>query len=126
MESIHRLFLLITGIVHLLPFSFMILPGQLQKSYGVDMTDPNLQLLLRHRALFFGMIGGFLLYSVIKKRYYGLASFLGLVSMGSFVLLYYTIGGINTQLRDVMLIDIYLFFPLLVITLLYFFKIRNY
>lgn len=54
MENLYRFILLITGLVHILPFSFLFFPEQLQKNYGVDMSDVNLQLLLRHRAIFLG------------------------------------------------------------------------
>lgn len=53
LENLYRLILLITGLVHLLPFSFLFFTQQLQKNYGIDMSDANLQLLLRHRAVFF-------------------------------------------------------------------------
>lgn len=107
MEILYRLILLITGLVHLLPFSFLFFTEQLQKNYGVDMSDANLQLLLRHRAIFFGMIGIGLIFSAIKKSFYGLASTIGLISMVSFIVLFYEIGGINHQLRSVMIIDVF-------------------
>jgi len=106
LENLYRLILLITGLVHLLPFSFLFFSEQLQKNYGVDISDANLQLLLRHRAIFFGLIGAGLIFSAIKKSFYGLASTIGLISMVSFIVLFYEIGGINHQLRSVMLIDV--------------------
>lgn len=106
LENLYRLILLITGLVHLLPFSFLFFSEQLQKNYGVDISDANLQLLLRHRAIFFGLIGAGLIFSAIKKSFYGWASTIGLISMVSFIVLFYEIGGINHQLRSVMLIDV--------------------
>ena len=121
MENLYRLILLITGLVHILPFSFLFFTEQLQKSYGVDISDANLQLLLRHRAIFFGLIGVGMILSAIKKSFYGWASAIGLISMVSFVLLFYQIGGINQQLRSVMLIDVFISAALFLTAMVYHF-----
>lgn len=121
MENLYRLILLITGLVHILPFSFLFFTEQLQKSYGVDISDANLQLLLRHRAIFFGLIGVGMILSAIKKSFYGWASVIGLISMLSFVWLFYQIGGINQQLRSVMLIDVFISAALFLTAMVYHF-----
>ena len=121
MENLYRLILLISGLVHILPFSFMFFTEQLQKSYGVDISDANLQLLLRHRAIFFGLIGVGMILSAIKKSFYGWASAIGLISMLSFVWLFYQIGGINQQLRSVMLIDVFISAALFLTAMVYHF-----
>ena len=121
MENLYRLILLITGLVHILPFSFLFFTEQLQKSYGVDISDANLQLLLRHRAIFFGLIGVGMILSAIKKSFYGWASAIGLISMLSFVWLFYQIGGINQQLRFVMLIDVFISAALFLTAMVYHF-----
>jgi hypothetical protein len=121
MENLYRLILLITGLVHILPFSFLFFTEQLQKSYGVDISDANLQLLLRHRAIFFGLIGVGLILSAVKKSFYGWASAIGLISMLSFVWLFYQIGGINQQLRSVMLIDVFISAALFLTAMVYHF-----
>ena len=121
MENLYRLILLITGLVHILPFSFLFFTEQLQKSYGVDISDANLQLLLRHRAIFFGLIGVVLILSAVKKSFYGWAAAVGLISMVSFVCLFYQIGGINQQLRSVMLIDVFISAALFLTAMVYHF-----
>lgn len=121
LENLYRLILLITGLVHLLPFSFLFFTEQLQKNYGVDISDANLQLLLRHRAIFFGLIGAGLIFSAIKKSFYGWASTIGLISMVSFIVLFYEIGGINHQLRSVMLIDVFVSIALFLTAVVYHF-----
>lgn len=120
-ENLYRFILLITGLVHILPFSFLFFPEQLQKNYGVDMSDVNLQLLLRHRAIFFGLIGFGLIFSAIKRYFYGWASTIGLISMVSFIVLFYQIGGINQQLRSVMMIDVFVSISLFLSAVVYHF-----
>ena len=125
MEFLYRLILLITGVVHLLPFSLAFFTNQISNSYGVSISDPNMQLLLRHRAFLFGIIGFGLIFSAIKKKYYLAASVVGLVSMISFICLYYWIGDINAQLQSVMRVDMLVGAALLLVTVLYYRHSKN-
>ena len=125
MEFLYRLILLVTGLVHLLPFSLAFFANRIPNSYGVSISDPNMQLLLRHRAFLFGIIGFGLIFSAIKKKYYLAASVVGLVSMISFICLYYWIGDINAQLQSVMRVDMLVGAALLLITVLYYWRSKN-
>ena len=125
MAFLYRLILLITGVVHLLPFSLAFFTNQISNSYGVSISDPNMQLLLRHRAFLFGIIGFGLIFSAIKKKYYLAASVVGLVSMISFICLYYWIGDINAQLQSVMRVDMLVGAALLLVTVLYYRHSKN-
>lgn len=125
MEFLYRLILLITGVVHLLPFSLAFFTNRISNSYGVSISDPNMQLLLRHRAFLFGIIGFGLIFSAIKKKYYLAASVVGLVSMISFICLYYWIGDINAQLQSVMRVDMLVGAALLLVTVLYYRHSKN-
>ena len=122
MEYLYRLILLVTGLVHLLTFSLAFFTNRIPNSYGVSISDPNMQLLLRHRAFLFGIIGFGLIFSAIKKKYYLAASVVGLVSMVSFICLYYWIGDINAQLQSVMWVDMLVGATLLLITVVYYFR----
>ena len=125
MESLYRIILFVTGIVHLLPFSLAFFANRIPNSYGVSISDPNMQLLLRHRAFLFGIIGFGLIFSAIKKKYYLAASVVGLVSMVSFICLYYWIGDINAQLQSVMWVDMLVGAALLLVTVLYYRHSKN-
>jgi hypothetical protein len=125
MEYLYRLILLVTGLVHLLPFSLAFFANRIPNSYGVSISNPNMQLLLRHRAFLFGIIGFGLIFSAIKKKYYLAASLVGLVSMVSFICLYYWIGDINAQLQSVMWVDMLVGAVLLLVTVLYYRRSQN-
>ena len=125
MEYLYRLILLITGVVHLLPFSLAFFANRIPNTYGVSISHPNMQFLLRHRAFLFGIIGFGLIFSAIKKKYYLTASVVGLVSMFSFICLYYRIRDINAQLQSVMWVDMLVVAALLLITVVYYIPRKN-
>jgi len=71
------------------------------------VLNSNYELLLRHRAVLFGIVGGVMLYSAFTKRNYTLAVVTGLTSMISFVILAMVAKGeINDELNRVMLVDL--------------------
>jgi hypothetical protein len=57
--------LLIVGIIHLLPLSGVLSAHRLQILYGIVIEDPNLEILMRHRAVLFGLLGAFLIAAAV-------------------------------------------------------------
>jgi hypothetical protein len=107
MELIYRITLFVAGLINLLPSMLAFLPDKISKSYGIEIPNANYELLLRHRAILFGIIGGLMIFSSIVKKYYEIATIAGLISMTSFILLYFLIDrGISSELKKVMVIDI--------------------
>lgn len=107
METIFRITLFLTGIINLIPSLLAFFPDNISKSYGVELPNGNYELLLRHRAILFGIIGGLMIYAAIVKKYYKIATTVGLISMGSFILLFVLIDkDINLELKNVMIFDI--------------------
>lgn len=126
MERFYRLCLIISGIVNALPaLAAFLSTERISVSYGVDLQNGNLELLLRHRAIFFGMLGLFMILSGIRKRYYQLSTMAGLISMGSFILLYFLIGEISQELTRIMIVDMGAASLLLVSFLLFRFSDRH-
>jgi len=107
MELIFRITLFIAGVINLLPSVLAFLPDKISKSYGIEIPNENYELLLRHRAILFGIIGGLMIYSAVAKKHYEVSTVIGLISMISFIVLFFQIGGdINSDLKKVMTIDI--------------------
>lgn len=107
MELIFRITLFIAGVINLLPSVLAFLPDKISKSYGIEIPNENYELLLRHRAILFGIIGGLMIYSAVAKKHYEVSTVIGLISMISFIVLFFLIGGdINSELKKVMSIDI--------------------
>ncbi len=120
MEIFFRITLLIAGMINAIPALIAFLPDKITTSYGITVPDANFELLLRHRAVLFGVIGGLMIYSAVTKKQYDLATFAGLVSMISFLVLYFGIEGpINSALTKVMQIDAFAIMLLLIGLILY-------
>ena len=120
-ELIFRISLLIAGIVNILPALLVFFPAKIANSYGIAIPDSNYELLLRHRAVLFFIVGGLLVYSSITQKAYAISTVVGLISMLSFVLLYYLIGkNTNAQLKKVMFIDVAAIIVLFVGAVLYY------
>ena len=122
MEILFRITLFIAGAINLLPSILAFLPQKISKSYGIVVPDVNYELLLRHRAVLFGIVGGLMIYSAITKKIYAISVSIGLISMVSFVILYFLLNGINKELEKVMKADVVAIILLLTGFLLYKFK----
>ncbi len=98
--------LIIVGIIHLLPLSGVLGSERLVSLYGVNFNEPNLEILMRHRAVLFGLLGAFLIYAAFKPAYQ-LAAFIGgSISVVSFLYLAWSVGGYNAQVARVFVADI--------------------
>ena len=97
---------LIAGLINFVPLAGVTGDALLQSSYGIEIASPDLSLLLRHRAVLFGIVGGLLLVAAFKPSLRTVASVCGMISMASFAILYGTIGPEAPQLKGVLRADI--------------------
>ena len=97
--------LLVVAIIHLLPLSGVLGAERLTTLYGVAVTDPNLAIVMRHRAVLFGLLGAFLLYAAFQPAWQPMAFVAGFVSVLSFLWLSWSVGGYNAQISRVVLAD---------------------
>jgi hypothetical protein len=98
--------LVMAGIVHLLPLAGVLGPERLSTLYGVAIQDPNLSILMRHRAVLFGLLGAFLVLAAFRPALQPLALIAGLVSVASFLVLCLMTGSYNTELARVFRVDL--------------------
>jgi hypothetical protein len=79
--------LAMAGLIHLLPLPGLLGAGMLGRLYGITVDDAGLELLLRHRALLFGLLGGGLLLATFRPALRPPMITAGLLSCGGFLLL---------------------------------------
>lgn len=98
--------LLIVAIIHLMPLAGLLGSERLGALYGLSFDDPNLLILMRHRAVLFGLLGAFLLFAAFNPAYQTLALIAGFVSVVSFLWLAWSVGSYNTQIARVFAVDL--------------------
>lgn len=106
MQLLVTISLIIAAIIHLLPLTGVGSSTALTTLYGLSFEENNLQILMRHRAVLFGILGGLLLYAAFSPRVQSLAILAGLVSAGSFLWIAFAVGGYNAMLNRVVHADI--------------------
>ena len=98
--------LAIVAIIHLLPLSGAIGSERLASLYGISFDEPNIAILMRHRAVLFGLLGLFMLFAAFAPRFQVAAFVLGFVSVVSFLWLASSVGGYNAAVGRIVTADI--------------------
>ena len=106
MKRISTFLLVAIGMLNLYPMIGVISAEQLGNLYGISIDSPDLETLMRHRAVMLGLIGGFLLLSAFRPSLQMIAASIGLASMASFVVLAYLSGEIGVEVNRVVIADI--------------------
>ena len=119
MNKIISALLIVAAIIHLLPLAGVLGADRLATLYGMRFDEPNLLIMMRHRAVLFGLLGLFLLYAAFRPALLPLAFGAGIVSAASFLLLAWSVGGYNAALGRVVLADVAALLSLVLALVLY-------
>lgn len=106
MKHIVPAVLLLVALLHALPLAGVLGGARLSALYAVDAHDPNLALLLRHRAVLFGLLAAGLAGAALRPALHGAGLVAGLASVGAFLLLARLEGPLNAALATVVRLDI--------------------
>ncbi len=98
--------LVIVGLINFLPLLGVVGPERLRILYGIPFEEPNLVILMRHRAVLFGLVGGFIVASGFLPSLRTPAILAGLTSMLSFVALAWMEKTCTAEINRVVWIDI--------------------
>ena len=96
----------LASVINLTPLIGVLSSARIESLYDIQIVDPAKELLLRHRAVLFGIVGGVMLIGAFRKAYQNLAIAIGLVSMASFLGLYYMVDGDIIGLQKIVAADI--------------------
>ena len=96
---------IIAAIINLLPLMGVIGAPQLEKMYGVSVQGSDMAVLLRHRAVLFGIVGGLLMAAAFVPSLRVTAFVAGMISMISFLVFRVLEGDGNEALARVALVD---------------------
>ncbi len=121
-QRLITLLLLTIAIIHLLPLSGLAGGERLTALYGITIDDPNLAILLRHRAVMFGLLGGLFATAAFRTAWQPLAFIAAAISVGSFLVLAWTSGPYNNAVQRVVSADIIAALCLLIAVVLYYLR----
>lgn len=105
-SKIIALMLIIVAIIHLVPLVGVLGTERLAALYGLDFSEPNLSILMRHRAVLFGLLGAFFVYAAFKPGVQPIAFVAGFVSVISFLWLVWSNDGSNSLLGKIASADV--------------------
>ena len=105
MSTLVAALLLIVGVIHLLPVAGVLGADRLAALYGLPFDDPSLAVLMRHRAVLFGLLGALLVYAAFVPTARTLAFVGGFVSVVSFLVFARLEGGYNAAVGRVVTAD---------------------
>jgi hypothetical protein len=98
--------LVLVAIVHALPLLGVTGGARLASLYGITPMDASLEILMRHRAVLFGLLSALLAYAAFKPELHGLALLGATVSVISFLALALMTGGYNDAVATVVKVDV--------------------
>jgi len=98
--------LVVVGVIHLMPLSGVLSSERLAALYGLSFDQPDLAILMRHRAVLFGLLGAFLLLAAFRPALQSLALVAGFISVVSFLYLAWSVGSYNAQVGRVFVADV--------------------
>ncbi len=105
MDKLLSALLIVAGIIHLLPISGLLGAERLAALYGLSFSEPNLLILMRHRAVLFGLLGALLVWAAFRPALQPAAILGGLASVLSFLVLAWLTPGYNAAVRKVVIAD---------------------
>ena len=114
MKIVVTVALVIVAIIHLLPLPGVLGARRLETLYGIPVAEPNLEILMRHRAVLFGLLGGFILAAAFLPHLQPSAFVLGFASVLSFLWLVRATAGYNARVARVFAADVVALFSLVV------------
>lgn len=122
MEHLVSAMLIVVAIIHLLPVSGVVSGTRLQALYGIHVAEPNLLILMRHRAVLFGILGVYFLAAAFHPPLQPLAFVAGFASVVPFLWLAKSVGEYNVQVARVFQADVVALLCLIVAVVAYAFR----
>ena len=98
--------LLVVAVIHLFPITGFFGVDRLASLYGIEITDGNLEILMRHRAILFGILGAFFAYAAFNPALQPMAFIAAFASLASFFFLSLSVGDFSDSIRKVVVADV--------------------
>jgi hypothetical protein len=106
MQLVITVLLVGVGILHLIPAAGIAGVASLGRLYDTTIASPELEILMRHRAALFGIIGGLLTVSGFLPRLQAAALTAGFISIVSFLWIARAVGDYGPAIARVVAADV--------------------
>jgi hypothetical protein len=97
MRHLISVMFLVVAVIHLLPVTGVLGSDRRAALYGISLSEPNLTILMRHRAVLFGILGLVFVVAAFNASLQPVAFGAGVVSVLSFLWIARSVGGYNAQ-----------------------------
>lgn len=105
-EKLITALLLLIAAIYLVPVSGVLGSNQLESLYGIAVDTPDLEILLRHRAVLFGILGAIFLLAAVNKSYQPLAFSIAAGTLLPFFLLVLTSESYGDAIQKIVVGDV--------------------
>jgi hypothetical protein len=105
MDIGNQAMLIVAGVIHILPVPGLIGAAHLERLYGITFNELNLLIMMRHRAIMFGLLGAFMIYAAFRADLVSVAIIGGLVSAAAFIWLAWSVGEYNGPVTRIVFAD---------------------
>ena len=106
MKPLVAIALMIVAAIHLVPIVGVFGADRIANLYGIAIDGADLEILMRHRAVLFGLLGAFLVFAVFRPAWRTAAFVAGFVSVVSFLVLAFAVGDYGAPIRRVVIADV--------------------
>jgi hypothetical protein len=114
--------LLVVAAIHLVPITGFFGADRLTSLYGIDVTSADLEILMRHRAVLFGILGVFFAYAAFRPALQPVAFVAAFATIASFFYLAFSVGDFGEAIRKIVVGDVVAAVALLGAVILYVIK----
>ena len=121
-ENVITALMLVVAVIHLIPITGFFSAKRLTALYGVEVDNPDLEILMRHRAVLFGILGTFFAYAAFVPALQPIAFIAAAASLTTFFYLAAAVGSYGPPLRKVVVADVIAVVCLAAAVLLYAFE----
>lgn len=105
MEVLTKVILVLVGLINFFPVIGVTSAERLASLYGIPVTGGDLLILLQHRALLFGVLGSFIIFSAFHGPLRRAAVAMGLVSMLGFIVILLASDEHGAMLSGIAVVD---------------------
>lgn len=111
--------MLVVAAIHLVPITGFFGAKRLSALYGIEVDSPDLEILMRHRAVLFGILGAFFAYAAFVPALQPIAFVAAAASLATFFYLAVAVGKYGAPIRKIVIGDVIAVICLVAAVLLY-------